>query len=201
MTKKVYSFKLSLIDEERPQEFLFSLGHSQLSYRFLVGLFNLVKNEGLHTNTSQLSKDLSQDSEFEKMSSIFYSRFKIEDMEKYGNLEEAIKNYIAELRRDEFLVPKDLVGDNQEGLTPLSPTDSYLGTLDTLIFNIKRGLKSLREEKIQFWKELLEKYKKDKEAFDYEFKMSKERSAEMERRASKLTPDDFKDLIWDPDSK
>ena len=63
---------------------------------------------------------------------------------------------------------------------------------------MSNALKSLREEKIQFWTELLEKYREDKEALDYEFKMSKERSAEMERRASKLTPDDFKDLIWDP---
>ncbi len=119
-------------------------------------------------------------------------------MEKYGSLGGAIKNYITELEKDEFLVPGDLVGNNKEGLTPLSPTDSFHGTLDTLISNIKRGLKSLRTEKIDFWKDLLNKYYEDNEAFDYEFKMSKERSAEMERRASKLTPDDFKDLIWDP---
>ena len=195
MAKKFYNVKLSLMDEEHPQEFLFSLNHSHLSYRFLVGLFNLVKNEGFHINTSQLNVDSGR---FKKMLSIFYSRFKKEDMEKYGSLGGAIKNYITELEKDEFLVPKDLVGENKEGLIPLSPTDSYLGTLDTLISNIKRGLKSLRTEKIDFWKDLLNMYNQDNEALDYEFKMSKERSAEMERRASKLTPDDFKDLIWDP---
>ena len=191
MIKKVYNIYLTL-DEDHPQEFLFSLNHSHLSYRFLVGLFNLIKNEGFHTNTSQLSEDSER---FKKMLSIFYSRFKKEDLEKYGSLDGAIKNYIAELEKDEFLVPKDLVGDNQEGLIPLSPTDSYLGSLDTLISHIKRGLKSLRTEKIDFWKDLLNMYNQDNEALDYEFKMSKERSAEMERRASKITPEDFKDLI------
>ena len=73
----------------------------------------------------------------------------------------------------------------------------YLCSLESLVSNIRNAIKFLREEKIQFWKELLEKYRKDKEAFGYEFKMSKERNAEMEKRASKLTPDDFKDFIWD----
>lgn len=191
MIKKVYNIYLTL-DEDHPQEFLFSLNHSHLSYRFLVGLFNLIKNEGFHTNTSQLSEDSER---FKKMLSIFYSRFKKEDLEKYGSLDGAIKNYIAELEKDEFLVPKDLVGDNQEGLIPLSPTDSYLGSLDTLISHIKRGLKSLRTEKIDFWKDLLNMYNQDNEALDYEFKMSKLRTKEMEERISKITPEDFKDLI------
>ena len=77
MIKKVYNIYLTL-DEDHPQEFLFSLNHSHLSYRFLVGLFNLVKNEGFHINTSQLSEDSER---FKKMLSIFYSRFKREDMD------------------------------------------------------------------------------------------------------------------------
>lgn len=198
MAKKFYNVKLSLMDEEHPQEFLFSLNHSHLSYRLLVGLFNLIKNEGFHINTSQLSEDSVR---FKKMSSIFYNRFKKGDMEKYGSLGGAIKNYIAELEKDEFIVPKDMVGDNKEGLTPLSPTNSYFGTLDTLIFNIKRGLESLRIEKINFWKDLLNMYSQDSEALDYEFRMSQSRTKEMEKRASELTPEDFKDLIWDPNSE
>jgi hypothetical protein len=135
------------------------------------------------------------------MSSIFYSRFKKGDIEKYGSLSGAIKNYIAELEKDEFIVPKDLVGDNKEGLTPLSPTNSYFGTLDTLILNIKRGLKSLRIEKIEFWKDLLNMYNQDSEAFDYEFKMSQLRTKDMEDRVSKITSEDFKDLMGDRDSE
>jgi len=42
-----------------------------------------------------------------------------------------------------------------------------------------------------------DKYRRreDKEAFDYEFRMSKQRDIEMEKRVSKLTLEDFKDLI------
>ena len=60
---------------------------------------------------------------------------------------------------------------------------------------MSNALKALREEKIEFWKELLEKYRKDKEALDYEFKMSKLRTKEMKERVSKLSPEDFKDLL------
>ena len=108
-----------------------------------------------------------------------------------------MKNFIDSLKADKFYIPEELIGDNRAELTQLD-TDYYLCSLELLVSNIRNAIKSLWEEKIQFWKELLEKYRKDKEALDYEFKMCKERNAEMERRASKLMPDDFKDLIWDP---
>jgi len=55
----------------------------------------------------------------------------------------------------------------------------------------------LREENIQFWTALLEKYRNDKEAFDYEFKMSRLRTKDMKDRVSKITSEDFKDLMGD----
>ena len=73
---------------------------------------------------------------------------------------------------------------------------TQIGSLELLASSIRNAIKSIREEKVRFWKELLERYREDKEAFDYEFKMITERNAEMERRASKLTSGDFKDLIW-----
>jgi hypothetical protein len=136
--------------------------------------------------------------QFTAMLSILYSRFSQEDIKKNGSLEEDIIRFIESLNNDEFYIPKELVGKNKEGLTNLGldvGLEYYSCPLDLLISKIRVAIRSIRREKINFWTELLHKYREDKEAFDYEFKMSKERSAEMERRASKLTPDDFKDLI------
>ncbi len=91
-----------------------------------------------------------------------------------------------------------MIGKNQDGLTDLGSDvgiEYYLCSLELLLSKIKIAIKSLRKEKISFWTELLYKYRDDKEAFDYEFKMSKLRTKEMEERISKITPEDFKDLI------
>ena len=174
---------------------LFSLNHSALGCKILEGFFNVIKGEALKNRYFDDNK-----SEFDKISKVLYQKFKLEDLSSSKSLERTIEDFIVELKHYEYYIPEELVEEEKEGLKPLE-IDYYLGLFDTLISLISNALKSLRTEKIDFWKELLEKYRKDKEAFDYEFKMSKERSAEMERRASKLTPDDFKDLIWDPDSE
>jgi hypothetical protein len=87
-----------------------------------------------------------------------------------------------------------LVEEKKEGLTPLGG-DYYLGSFDALNSLMSNALKALREERIDFWAKLLNKYRRDKEALDYEFKMSKLRTKEMKERFSKLTPEDFKDLL------
>ena len=168
---------------------LFSHHKSALGRKILEGFFNVIKNEALRS--SYIGEN---ESEFDKISDVLYQNFKLEDLSGDKSLEEAIKDFIAKLKLYEFYIPEELVGEKKEGLTPLG-VDYYLGSFDALISLVSNALKSLREEKIQFWKGLFEKYRKDKEALDYEFKMSSLRTKEMEERASKITPEDFKHLL------
>ena len=78
-------------------------------------------------------------------------------------MEEAIKNFIDSLKAEKFYIPEEL----RDNKTELMDVDYKLCSLESLVSSIRNAIKSLREEKIQFWTELLEKYRKDKEAFDY----------------------------------
>ena len=168
---------------------LFSHYNSALGCKIFEGFFDLIKNEALKKSYVGDNK-----SEFDKISTVLYQNFKLKNLSDNKSLEKAIEDFIVKLNLYEYYIPEELVGDNKEGLTPLG-VDYYLGSFDTLNSLMSNALKALREEKIQFWKGLLEKYRKDKEALDYEFKMGKLRTKEMKERVSKLTPEDFKDLL------
>jgi hypothetical protein len=176
-------------DEQKVVKFIDSYDHSGFSCNILTGFFDLVKNEALKWSFGR-----DETEQFTEILGILYARFSQEDVKKGGDLEEAINNFIDSLKTDKFYIPEELIGDNRAELTQIN-TDYYLCSLESLVSNIRNAIKSLREEKIQFWKELLEKYRKDKEGFDYEFKMNKLRTKEMEERISKLTPEDFRDLL------
>lgn len=168
---------------------LFSHNNSALGCKTLEGFFNLIKNEAL-----KKSYIGDNEGEFDKISEVLYQKFELEDLSSDKSLEKSIEHFIVELEHHKYYIPKELVEENKEGLTPLG-IDYYLGSFDTLILLISNALKALREEKINFWTNLLNKYREDKEGFDYEFKMSMLRTKEMEERVSKLTPEDFKDLL------
>ncbi len=189
-TEDSFNIIYSITDAEGKEiKNLFSHNNSALGCKVLEGFFNVIKGEALKNRYFGDNK-----SEFDKISEVLYQKFKIKDLSSNKSLEKPIKGFIEELEHYEYYIPEELVEENKEGLTPLE-IDYYLGSFDTLISLISNALKALREEKVQFWKELLEKYRKDKEAFDYEFKMSKLRTKEVEERISKLTPEDFRDLL------
>jgi len=168
---------------------LFSHKNSALGCKVLEGFFTLINNEALKKTYIGDSK-----SEFDKISEVLYQNFKLENLSSDKSLEEAIEDFIVKLKLYEYYIPEELVGEKKEGLTPLG-VDYYLGSFDILNSLMGNALKALREEKIQFWKGLLEKYRKDKEALDYEFKMSMLRTKEMKERVSKLTPEDFRSFM------
>jgi hypothetical protein len=168
---------------------LFSHNNSSLGCKILEGFFNVIKGEALKNRYFD-----DNESEFDRISEVLYQKFKLENLSGNKSLEEAIEDLIVELKHYEYYIPKEIVGDNKEGLTPLE-IDYYLGSFDALISLISKALKILREEKISFWTKLFNKYREDKDAFDYEFKMSKLRTKEMEERISKITSEDFKDLL------
>ena len=85
-----------------------------------------------------------------------------------------------------------MVAGKKEGLTPLKFNLGYEGSLDSLVECIKENLKSLRDEKIRFWKEFFKKYKEDKEAYDLEFRTKQTQRKKDLDSASKI---DIKDYI------
>jgi len=189
-TEDCFNATCSITDAEgKGIKNLLSHNNSALGCKILEGFFTLINNEALKKSYIGDNKN-----EFDKISDVLYQNFKLENLSGSKSLKEAIEDSIAKLNLYEFYIPEELVGEKKEGLTPLG-IDYYLGSFDTLISLMSNALKALREEKIQFWKGLLEKYKKDKEALDYEFKMSKLRTKEMKERVSKITPEDFKGLL------
>lgn len=168
---------------------LVSHNNSALGCKVLEGFFNVIKAETL--KKSYISDNQS---EFDKVSEVLYQKFELEDLSSDKSLEKAIEDSIVELKHNEYYIPEGLVEENKEGLTPLE-IDYYLGSIDMLISLVSNALKALREERINFWIKFLKKYREDKEALDYEFKMSKLRTKEMKERVSKITPEDFKDLL------
>lgn len=182
-------------DEQKVAKFLGSYNHSGFSCNILAGFFELVKNEALKHHFIN-----DEEKEFKNISGILYSHFKLEDTNESGTLEDTIKEFIEDLESKEFYIPSELVGENKDGLTDLGSDvglEYYFCQLDILLSKIKFAIKSLRDEKLEFWNNLLIKYREDKEAFDYEFKMSKLRTKDMEERVSKITSEDFNDLMGD----
>ncbi len=71
----------------------------------------------------------------------------------------------------------------------------YTGDLGSAVDCIREVLKSLRDEKISFWKEVFELYKEDKEAFDLEFRTKQTQREEDLDKISKIDIEDYKDKL------
>jgi hypothetical protein len=56
-------------------------------------------------------------------------------------------------------------------------------------------LKSLRDEKIRFWKRVFEMYKKDKEAYDLEFRTKQTRRKKDLDKFSKIDIEEYIDKL------
>ena len=143
-------------------------------------IFHIIKNGMPKDN---INDDVDK-SEFEKIASVLFRRFELEDLDEQKSVELAITNYIKELKKFEYYVPDNLCEEEfcKKGINWIA---NYF----------KNALKSLREEEIRFWKRLFEKYQERKDDYDVEFR-TKEilRKRELDY-ASRLTPEDFKDLI------
>ncbi|KKK84332.1 hypothetical protein LCGC14_2784440 [marine sediment metagenome] len=143
-------------------------------------IFHIIKNGMPKDN---INDDVDK-SEFEKIASVLFRRFELEDLDEQKSVELAITNYIKELQKFEYYVPDNLCEEEfcKKGI-------------DWIANYFKNALKSLRDEEIKFWESLFEKYQERKDDYDVEFR-TKEilRKRELDY-ASRLTPEDFKDLI------
>jgi len=151
-----------------------SLHTSKSGFNLFFEVFHIIKNALLRVNID------SEKSEFENISELLFHRFDLKDLNNQGSIELAITDYINDLKYFEFYVPDRLSKKefSKEGI-------KWIGKY------FKNTLRSLREEKIRFWEEVLKDYLKIKKDYDVEFQTKcKLREMELDR-ISRITPDDI----------
>ncbi|MBY8991271.1 MAG: hypothetical protein KGD58_11000 [Candidatus Lokiarchaeota archaeon] len=193
-TRHAYNVNLTVEDGSEnlivPEKWIFAYNVSGLSRELFFGLFDLVKNQSLSENYVEDIED-----EFGNLINVLFQKFNLDHLDDQGSLEGSIEKYISKLNDFIFFLPKSLVKEKKEGLSSLEFDIGYEGNIDTIAEYFKERLKSLREEKVSFWKRLFEEYKKDKEGYDLGFRTKRIRFDKDLDRASKITSEDLKNIF------
>jgi len=171
---------------------------SELSRKIFLSLFRLVASESLNDNYTKNVED-----DFGNTINVLFQNFKIKHLDEKGSLEGSIENYIKKLGNfkyylpDIFLKSEDFLDSSNYDLEP-NEFGSYKCDIDILTKIFRDILTLLREEKITFWKALLEKYREDKEGYDLGFRTKRGRFDKDLDRFSKISKEElenaFKDL-------
>lgn len=191
-TDKAFDISINVINrEDLPiREKWRSTSHiTELAHRFFFSFFSLVAGECLKDNYTDNIED-----EFENIVDLLFRRFNSDNLSAQGSLEGSIGEYIKRLEKYHFFVPNDLVDlvEDNNDLTSLEFSSGSEGDLDSVVDCIRDVLKSLRDEKIEFWKRVFELYTEDKEAYDLEFRTKALRHKKDLDRFSKI---DIKEYI------
>lgn len=191
-TDQAYDVYIKAFDQrgqEKPVGWLPCLKVSKLGFKLLFAFFDLLRSESLHHN---YARDLSD--EFGNVSSTLFKNFDLDNLDDKGSLEGSVKDYIQKLEEYNYFLPRGLVEfvDKSNHLTALESGIGYKGDLDSVVDCVRDILKSLRDEKITFWKEVFEKYKQDKEGYDLGFRTKQARHKNDLDRFSKI---DIKEYI------
>lgn len=165
---------------------------SELSRKAFFSLFSLVASECLKDNYTNNIED-----EFGNIVDLLFKRFSLDNLDKKGSLEDSIKEYIRGMGKYLYFLPNDLVRlvKDKRGLTSLEFDTGYEGDIDSVVECIRDLLKSLRDEKIEFWKKVFEAYKGDKEAYDLEFRTKQTRRENDLDRFSKIDIEEYIDKL------
>ena len=169
---------------------------SELSRKVFFALFSLIAGECLKDN--YVSND---DDEFGNIVDILFRRFNLDKLDDKGSLEGSIEDYIKGMEDYSYFLPKDIVelSSDKSNLKKFEFGTGYDGDLDSVVECIRDILKSLRDEKIQFWKSFFEKYKEDKEAYDLGFRTKAARRKSDLEKFSKIDIDEYIDNIDEED--
>jgi len=162
---------------------------SNLGYKLLFAFFDFIRSSSLHDNYARNLND-----EFGNISGTLFKNFNLDNLDDKGSLEGSIENYIEELEQYHFFLPKRLTNliEDKKNMVPLESGIGYEADLDSVLVCFRDLLKSLRDEKIRFWKRVFEMYKEDKEAYDLEFRTKQTRRKDDLDRFSKI---DIKEYI------
>ena len=165
---------------------------SELGCQTLTGFFNLIRVAALSYNYVQNVEDV-----FGNVLSVLFKKFNLGELDKQGHLGGSIKDYIQKLEEYNYYLPNELVelSDDKENLKSnlkrLEFNIGYEGDLDSVVDCFRTMLISLRGEKVEFWKRILEEYNRDKEAYDLEFRTKYRRYKKDLELVSKIDIDDY----------
>lgn len=192
-TNHSYSIDISVRDDEEklsvPERSSFAYHVSDLSRRYILGLFNLVAKESLKDNCVEDTED-----EFGNIVNTLFENFSLKHLDGSGSLEGSLSIYIKELKKKLFYIPDELVEKSQIKLKP-NAVGMLFCDLNTIQDIFREILESLRTEKIKFWENLFEVYKNDKEGYNLEFRTKVSRHKKDLDRISKITDEDIESLL------
>lgn len=192
-TDRAFDINLNVVDNDNelqfPEKNSFTHHVSSLSRKVLLGFFKLVAAESLKDNYTD---DLSD--EFGNIINTLFQKFKLNDLDERGSLEDSLQNYIEKLKKYRFFVPNSIAKEGLEGLSPLEFNIGYEGDIKSVLECIENRLKALRDEKIRFWEALVEKYKEDKAGYDLGFRTKRTRQEKDLERFSKIDSEDIKNF-------
>ena len=158
-TNKNWEINVHVIDEngDYRKEFLnlTSLNSTELGARVLSYLFEVVKCEDVTDSYCEDPED-----EMENISYLLFKSFNKEE-----NPEKLIKDEIAFLNQNKFRDPEKLFDNDYN--------PNYI-TIEELLRKVKKWVIELRKQRIEFWKNVLEIYKKNKEFYDFQYSRDKE---------------------------
>jgi hypothetical protein len=108
---------------------------------------------------------------------VLFKTFSLDHLDEHGSLKDSIEGYIHKLEEHHYFLPNDLVelSSNKSNLKSLEFDIGYNGDIDSVMNVLQDVLRSLRDEKIEFWNKVFKEYKEDKEAYDLEFKTKQTR--------------------------
>ncbi|MHA1376646.1 MAG: hypothetical protein ACTSR7_20385 [Promethearchaeota archaeon] len=156
-------------DQDQKIDWHFSFKKSKKTYKTIETFFTLIMGEGLKDHYAENVSDT-----FENVIEVLFQNFDSKSLNRNGSLEEAINQHIRTLEKDVFYLPDGLVDEFKDKLIQEESGQYWCG-LNTLAEIFKRSMKSLRDEKIQFWNKFLELYRKNQEAYDLEFRTKEKR--------------------------
>ena len=189
-TRKTFNIYLKVTDsKDQKIHWQFSLNVSEQGYRAIKDFFTLIMGEVLKDHHANNDSD-----DFSNISRVIFRRFNMSSLNECDSLEEVIKRYIQNLKEYTFFLPTGLTEYN-ENKTVKSEIDRDYYDLSVLVEIFKNTMRSLRDEKIEFWNRIFQLYQKDKEAYDLDFRTKHLRREKDLDRASKITPEDAKDLL------
>ncbi len=184
-----YKISLEIINHQNlpVNERASSTGHvSELSRKAFFSLFDLVAGECLKDNYIEDIED-----NFGNIVDLLFKRFNLDQLDDKGSLGISLENFIKELEEYNFFVPESLITGGKRNLTPLEFNIGYKGDLNSVVETFKDILRALRDEKILFWKKVIEEYKSDKEGYDLAFRTKRTRQEKDLDMVSKIDIDDY----------
>jgi len=183
-TDQAYDIYIEAFDQADHQNAIKWLPAIQVSKRGLdviFGVFELLRDEILKNSFTT-----SIGNESENILSVIFKQFDLSNFDRHGSIESSLEQHLDDLKKFKFFLPK-VISEVK--------TSKGIYSLRTVVNALEAALKSLRDERINFWECLLEKYKGNKNEYDINLKRMLDKERNHSKDISKrITSEDIKHL-------